>query len=161
MRTRIWNNMSNIKFKAVYTGECSGRADLIGRTYSFFLSFASASSVAAWAFWESVPGLWASIVATAQALHLAKPYVPFMKHDKDFLEMSFEFEHLYLEYERFWVAYDDDRIPEEEAETKFYELREKGIEIEERHKQARCPRFKQLMAMADRDVKTALALNFT
>jgi hypothetical protein len=153
--------MANIKFKAIYTGECSRRADLIGRFYSFFLSFASASSVAAWAIWESVPGLWACIVGFAQILHLAKPYLPLMKNDKDFLEISFEFESLYLDYERLWVAYDDDRIPEEEAEAKFYALREKEVEIEKMHRQTHCPRFKKLIAKADQDAKTALALNFT
>ena len=161
MRTRIWNNMANIKFKAIYTGECSRCADQTGRAYSFFLSFTSASSVAAWVIWQSVPGLWASIVALAQVLHVAKPYLPFMKHDKDFLEMSFEFESLYLDYERFWVAYDDDRIPDEEAEAKFYALREKEIEIEKMHKQTHCPRFKKLIGKAERDAKTALTLNFT
>ena len=153
--------MANIKFKAIYTNECSRRADLTGRGYSFFLSFASASSVAAWAIWQAVPTLWASIVALAQILHLAKPYLPFMKYEKDLLEMSFEFESLYLEYDRFWVAYEADRLSDEEVESKFYELRVKEIEIEKMHKQTHCPRFRKLIAKAEQDAKTALALNFT
>jgi hypothetical protein len=84
-----------------------------------------------------------------------------MKHDKDFLEMSFEFESLYLEYERFWVAYDDDRIPDDEAETRFYELREKGLEIEKMHKHTPCPEFKGLMAKSDQKSTSAIALNFS
>lgn len=161
MRTRVWNNMANIKFKAIYTGECSRLAERAGRSYSFFLSFASASSVAAWAIWQQVPWLWAGIVALSQVLHIAKPYLPFMKHDKDFLEMSFELEYLYLEYERLWVAFDDDRLSEAEAEKQFYVLREREIKIEQSHKQTHCPRFKRLIERVEQDAKTALALNFT
>lgn len=161
MRTRIWNNMANTKFKAIYTCECSRLADRTGRAYSFFLSFASASSVAAWAVWQQLPGLWAGIIAVSQVLHIAKPYLPFMKHDKDFLEMCFNFDYLYLDYERLWVAYDDDRLTDEDAEKKFYVLRERELKIEQAHKQTQCPRFKRLIAKAEQDAKTALALNFT
>jgi len=153
--------MANIKFKAVYTGECSRRADLIGRWYSCFLAFASASSVAAWTIWKTIPDLWAGVVGFGQVLHLVKPYLPLIKNDKEFLEMSFAFESLYLEYERFWVAFDDDRIPNEEAEARFYVLREKEVEIEKMHKHVHCPRFQKLIAKADQDAKTALSLNFS
>ena len=160
MRNRIWNNMANIKFKSIYTNECHRLSDSIGRIYSFFLSFASASSVAAWAIWKDYPLVWAGIVTIAQILHLAKPYLPFMKHDKDFLEMSFDFACLYLEYERLWVNYEDKRITEEEAENKFYLLRDQEIEIEKSYKQAQCPRLTWLIDRAEQDTTTALALNF-
>ena len=74
--------------------------------------------------------------------------------------MSFQFERLYLDYERLWVAYENDRLSEEEAESKFYELRERATEIEESHKQMHCWRFKGLIAYAERETFTALALNF-
>lgn len=153
--------MANIKFKAIYTGECSRQADLIGRGYSFFLAIASASSIAAWSIWKTIPGLWACLVGFGQLLHLAKPYLPLIKSDKDFLEMSFAFESLYLEYERFWVAYDEDRMPEDDVDARFYALREKEIAIEKMHKHAQCPRFQKLIAKAEQEAKTCLALNFS
>jgi len=100
MRIRIWNQLANIRFKGLYTHRCSRRADTFGRAYSFFLAFVSTSSVAAWAIWTKAPGVWAAIVTVAQVLHIGKPYLPFMKHDKQFLEMSFEFEALYLQSRR-------------------------------------------------------------
>lgn len=161
MRTQLWNNMANIKFKAIYLDECSRMADKVGRAYSLFLSFASASSVATWVVWEKMPLLWAAIVTIAQMFHLAKPYLLFMKNDKDFLEMSFEFESLYLEYERLWVAYDDGRLQGKEAEDRFYALREKEAGIEKAHKQLHCPRLNRLIIKAELQAKAALALNFT
>lgn len=49
---RIWNNLANIKFKALYTCECSRIAGLSGRALSFLLALTSASSVGAWTLWQ-------------------------------------------------------------------------------------------------------------
>lgn len=160
MRTRIWNNMANTKFKVFYLSQCSRWADIAGRAYSLFLSIASASCVAAWALWQELPWLWAAFVAIAQILHLAKPYLHFMKSEKDFLEMSFEFNYLYLEYERLWVAYEDGRLDDARAENTFYELREKETDIEKVHKQVRCPRLKCFIVKAQQETEQALAINF-
>jgi len=160
MRTRIWNNLANIKFKAFYCSKCSSLAGTCGRVYSFFLSFASAGSVAAWAIWKQCPGLWATIVAIAQVLHIAKPYIPFLGSDKDFLEMSFDFERLYLLYERLWYDFENNTITTDQAGETFYQYREKEIEIERTHRATSCPEIGFLVRKAQRDTSTALALNF-
>ena len=160
MRTRIWSSLANIKFKAMYTNMCSRRAELAGQFCSFVLAVTSASSVTAWAIWESLPGLWASIVAVAQVLHVGRPHLPFMKHDKGFLEMSFEFEALYLELEKLWFEFENERVTAEEAEQRFYELRAREIEIERTHKEVHCPRFKSWIVQTQRETEKALALNF-
>jgi len=160
IRMRIWNNLANIKFKVIYASECSRFADKTGNIYSFFLSIASASSVAAWALWQRIPGLWAGIVAIAQVLHIAKPYIPFMKHDKEYLEQSFEFETLYLGYEKLWFEYEDGRIEEMKAEEVFYKFREKETEIERSYKNACCPNFKFILDKAQKATVEALSRNF-
>lgn len=159
MRNRIWFHMANIKFKAIFTYECYRLAESLGRYYSLFLSFASATSVAAWAMWKQYPTVWATVVALAQLLHIAKPYVPLIKHDKDFLEMSFSFESLYLESEKLWSAFEGESISNEAAESQFYTLREKELSIEKSHKQAIFPRFKFLTNYAVDETSKALARN--
>ena len=160
MRTRIWNNLANIQFKAIYTGKCARLADRASRACGFILAVASASSVAAWAIWQKLPWLWTGIVAGSQLLHLARPYLPFLKHDKAFLEMRFAFEHLYLDYEKFWIAFEDDRLSVVEAEERFYALREREIAIEEKYRRAPCPRLQFLMAAAEQETTIALVFNF-
>lgn len=159
MRNRIWFYMANIKFKAIFTYECYRLAERLGRYYSLFLSIASATSVAAWAMWKQYPTVWAIIVALAQLLHIAKPYFPLIKHDKDFLEMSFSFESLYLNSEKLWSAFEGDSISNGIAENQFYILREKEVEIEKSHKHAICPRFKFLINYAVDETDRALARN--
>ena len=159
-RTRIWNALANIKFKANYTNKCSSRADLIGGSVTFFLSATSASCVGAWVCWQEWPGLWASIVAVAQLLHIGMPHLPFVKHDKRFLEMSFAFEALYLDFEKLWFQFEKCQMTDEAAEQQFYLLREREIEIEQTHKEAHCPDIKSLMKIALTETEKELALRF-
>lgn len=160
MRERVWKNLANIKFKASYCNRYAALADRCGRFYSFVLAFASAGSVAAWAFWKHYPGLWAAIVAVAQVLQVAKPYIPFLGRSMDYLSMSFDFEKLYLLYERLWYDMEDERIGSEAADKLFYEFREREMEIERLHKAYDCRDLKFLVRKALHDSNIALALNF-
>lgn len=104
--------------------------------------------------------IWAMIIAIAQVLHIAKPYIPFLGNEKDYLEMSFEFDALYLKYERLWYLLERGQIEEAEAEQKFYELREKEVEIEKTYKHARCPKSKRYIDKVYIEAEKALNLNF-
>lgn len=160
MRRRIWGNLTNIKFKAIYTNECSGLASRVGSVYSFILAFTSASSVATWVIWEKYPVIWASIVGVSQVLHVLKPYIRFIKHEKDFLEMSFEFEWLYLSYEKLWYDYENQRKNQDEIAQQLNECRQKELSIEEKHKQVRLPHWKWLTKKSQVKVNTVLNVHF-
>ena len=160
MRNRIWNNLANIRFKALYTAQVSRRAYYVGNAYSFFLAFAAASSVSAWAIWEKYPVVWASIVAISQVLHIAKPYVPFIGRDREFMEMSLQFELLYLAYEKLWFDYAKDDHDEDVMEKTFYGCRKKELDISSRFKHIVCPEIKSLMAKSDAETNKYLGDNF-
>ena len=160
MRNRLWDNLQNAKFKSAYLSKVSKRAYVWGNAYSFFLAFASASSVAAWTVWSDVPGIWATIVAISQLLHIAKPYFPFLKNDRDFYEMSFQYESLYLDYERLWFKYENGKITEDETENIFYKSRESEMEIINKFKHIHCPDFKNLANEVSNEVNAELARTF-
>ncbi len=160
MQDRIWNNIANIKFKSIYTGKVSRRAYHVGNAYSFILAFASASSVAAWAIWETFPVIWASIVTVSQVLHIAKPYIPFVKNDREFIEMSLLYESLYLSYEKMWFDYRKSDHNEEEIEKYFYILRKKEHEITKKFKHIVCPILKGLIKESDEETNSFLETNF-
>jgi len=160
MRARLWKNLANIRFKAFYCNRCSTLAGTCGRAYSLFLSFASASCVAAWAIWQKHHIIWAVILAIAQVLHIARPYIRFLKSEKEFLAMSFEFKHLYLSYERLWYDFENGVVTEEEAEKRFYEFRKREIDIERTYQSTHTPQINFLMSKAQRDTYSELSLNF-
>jgi hypothetical protein len=130
----------------------------LGNFYSFFLAFASASSVAAWALWKSYPTVWAGIVAVSQVLHIAKPYIPFIKNDKEFMEMSLLYETLYILYEKLWYGNENSNI--DSIESKFYELRDQELDISQRYKHIICPEFNGLIKDSSKETAKELSLHF-
>ena len=153
--------MANVKFMAIYAYKCSNLSGSVGRIYSFVLAFASASSVATWVIWKQYPVLWALIVGIAQVLHIAKPYIFFIKNETEFLEYYFDFNTLYLEYERLWYDFEDERADEETVRNRFNALREKELQIVRSHKQTHCPKLKWLLDQAQAETDAALKLNFS
>jgi len=84
----------------------------------------------------------------------------FLKSEKEFLAMSFEFKHLYLSYERLWYDLENEVVTVELAEKKFYELREKEIQIERIYQSTHTSEINFLMSKAQRDTDNELSLNF-
>jgi len=156
MRNRLWNHLQNAKFKSLYLSKVSKRAYVWGNAYSFVLAFASASSVAAWAIWETIPTIWAAIVAISQLLHIAKPYFPFLKNDRDFYEMSFIYEKLYVTYERLWFKYEDGKINSDVVEDTFYDLRQSEMDMMDKFKHIHCPYYKNLSNRVSQEVSKEL-----
>ncbi len=160
MRERVWNNLADIKFKSIYLNKVSNRAYHWGNAYSIFLAVASASSVAAWAVWEKYPALWAAIVAISQILHIIKPYMYFIKNDKEFIEMSLLFEGIYLSYEKLWYELQKEDFNSDEAENTFYENRQKELDISKNHKHVVCPNIASLISKADAETNNFLQAHF-
>ncbi len=160
MQDRIWTNLANIKFKCIYTAKVSKRSYHAGNMYSIFLALASATSVATWAIWNKFPVVWASIVAISQVLHIAKPYIPFVKNDKEFIEQSLLFESLYLSYEKLWFDNRKEDVDENQIEERFYNLRQKEHDINTRFKHVVCPNFKRLIKSSDEEADKYLETNY-
>jgi hypothetical protein len=158
-RNRIWNNLANIKFKALYACECSRMASRWGRLASFGLALTSASSVATWALWQQHTRIWAIIIGVGQLAQVALPYVPFLKNEKEYLGMSFEFENLYLEYEQLWYDLQDKTVTETSAKERLTQLRAREIEIEKAG--VRCPKKEQWIERINTETESVLKLDFS
>ncbi|EGQ9502716.1 hypothetical protein NMS18_003359 [Vibrio cholerae] len=161
MRNRIWEHLQESKFKAEYLGLVSKKAYLWGNTYSFILAFSSAGCVAAWSIWKTNPTIWAIIVAISQVLHLAKPYMPYIKHDRDLFEMGCKYESLYVSYEQLWFAFEKSRLCEDDVEKRFYELRKSEQNFLSQFKQIYCPEFPSLMKVVSEKTSKQLDRTFS
>src|ERR671926_789758 len=139
MRDRIWKHIINIKFKALYTNECSRLAGKYTRILGFSLATISAASVATWAIWKQQTTTWAVIIGIALIIQIAIPFIPFLKHEKELLAWSFELESLYLEYEELWHSLADGTLNPTKAKARLKELRRKELEINKSYKEVSCP----------------------
>jgi hypothetical protein len=161
MRDRIWIQLANTKFQALYSLECSKIAGRYGRLYSFGLAFVSCGSVAGWGIWTRYPEVWAIIIIVGQLLHLAKPLFPFSKQERDFLEVSFDLEHLYLDYERLWYALEGRSINETAADQRYYKCRDRALHIQKKMKTSHCPERPSRMTKIDAKTRAYLDTHFT
>ena len=124
---------------------------------AFAIAITSASTVGAWTIWQQHRTLWAVIIAVGQILLIALPHVPFLKSEKEFLSMSFEFESLYLRYEQLWYDFRDGTIDDNAAKLAINELRAKEVEIEKAG--VRCPRVQRWMKRVAADAESVLKLD--
>jgi len=104
---------------------------------SFILALLS--SVAAWKLWQQHQTMWALLIGAGQILMIAVPHIPFLKSEKEFLTMSYEFEGLYLRYEQLWYDLRDGSVDDSAAKEKINKLRAKEVEIEKGG--VHCPRI--------------------
>ncbi|CAH8187650.1 conserved hypothetical protein [Vibrio aestuarianus] len=160
MRNRLWDNLQNTKFKSAYLSEVSKRSYYWGNAYSFILAFGSAGSVAAWAVWKDFPTVWAAVVAFSQFLHIAKPYLPFLKNERDFFEMGHQYEILYLSYEKLWFKYEKGQLSDDEVEKEYYRLRSVELNNSNRFKGIYCPTFIKLTNKVSDEISEELTRTF-
>ena len=156
LRVKIWNNMSNVKFKGLYTSKCARKAQWLSNMISFIIAVVSSSSIAAWSIWNKVPSAWATIIAASQFLHIAKQYIPTVKNENAFLEMSFEFEALFLEYEKLWYNSETKRHETHKIAEIYHELRAKELSIEKSHKTVFCPEPAKLIERTQTEVHSIM-----
>jgi hypothetical protein len=157
LRNRVWNNLVDIKFKALYACECARKADLFDRVLSVVLAICGSAGVAAWSIWQQHARIWAVVIGVSQVLAVARPYLPFLKNESKFLGVSFELEALYLEYEKLWYKLESNSTDASLA-SRFDKLRRKALEIEKHGPQF--PRVTRWMNRIDKDKDGALKIDF-
>ncbi|HBR93309.1 MAG TPA: hypothetical protein DEA90_04005 [Opitutae bacterium] len=158
MRERFWKNLINTKFQAYYYIDLAWLIENGDRMINFIIGFVSSASIAAWALWDNIPWLWASIVVVSQIIIVAKPYLPFIKDVNTYIEYSYDLERLYLEYEGHWHQLE--KVDFDGAEEIFKKLRQSELAINEKFKKIQTPDLKILSSAARRKIDKFVEIQF-
>ena len=127
LRDKIWHNLVNSKFKCFYLGYSIGKYQRRSLSMNIFLSIVSISSVSAWIIWESLPWLWAMIIAASNILIAIKPL---LRYDKTVSELNKRLallENIEIEYERLFFELDSGKLDEDSGSEKYFTLYENQI----------------------------------
>lgn len=132
----IWNQMQNSKFKEFYINLLLETFQKRERTINIFLVIVTSTSISAWAIWkfDYLQWLWAIIIAVSQIISLIKPYLNYSKYAKELNEKSFLLQTLNVEYEKLWLSYKFEKITNEQAFEKAFDLKNtltKGLNFSE------------------------------
>lgn len=121
MRERYWNMFFDAKYKFFYYSFYKQYCDKITLCIKASLAIVSCASVAAWSIWETLPALWAIIIAISQIVSIAQEYLPFAKASAGIEYLLPDLEHLTIDIASDWNRIDqidDDEIIEKIA---FYQ----------------------------------------
>ncbi len=122
---QIFKNMANARYKYYILDLLSDKYFKYDRNLNIFLALTSSGSVAAWAFWERFPGIWAFIIVLAQLVNLLKPFFPFSKICKEINEKQRLFQEHLLNYEKLWEAIQNNDINGKTGRKRYMKLRSK------------------------------------
>jgi hypothetical protein len=129
MNDQIWGLQCNLKFQSYCLAFLVAKFQKRERNLNLFLAIASSGSIGAWAIWQQIPMVWASIIAGSQILTVVKPYFPFYKYAKDLMAKCSKAEILNIEMERLWYKVQTNKITEDEASELYFDLKKQVTEL--------------------------------
>lgn len=158
----IWNQMQNSKFKEFYINLLLERFQKMDRLINIFLVIVTSTSISAWAIWQFdyLKWLWAVLIAASQIMLLIKPYLNFTKYAKELNEKYFLLQTLNVEYEKLWLSYKFEKITNEQAFEKAFDLKNtltKGLNFSD---EIIISEKKELVAKAKEKLGNYLRTNF-
>ncbi len=158
----IWNQMQNSKFKEFYINLLLEKFQKRERLINIFLVIITSTSISAWAIWrlDYLKWLWATLVAVSQIISLIKPYLNYTKYAKELNEKYFLLQTLNVEYEKLWLSYKFEKITNEQAFEKAFDLKNtltKGLNFSE---EIIISENKEMVAKAKEKLGNYLTTNF-
>lgn len=160
MRTRIWTNLVNLRFKVYYIDGLVDRFQKRDRNLNIFLALVSFGSISAWAVWDAVPWLWGLILAISHVVNAIKPYLPFHKYVKELNSKFFLTQEIQHEFERLWYESENGLIKDTQVADKFFALQKKAMNALRFSDDIVLSENKEIKEKADLLTKTYIESNF-
>lgn len=116
-QNQYWRELDQLKVHSLYLGEYLQSTTKIDRGINMFLAVTSSSSICGWAIFKEFAFFWGAIIALSQLLNAVKPHLPYSKRLKSLHGITNEMDALCIA-----------------METKWFDVSEGKLEIEEIHK---------------------------
>lgn len=124
LRNRIWSELTqskhNVEFASAYS---DGQRSRI-RFFNLVILVFSTGGIMGWKIWDSLPLVACVIIASASLLRLIQPQLIM---DDKLLKKLDDVHRFYVDYfnqlEQLWLDFEADRISNEDAQTRFYNLK--------------------------------------
>ena len=160
IRTKIWYNLVNLKFKCYYISHMIDKIQKRNLYINIFLALASLSSIAAWAIWKVFPEIWGVIIAASNILIAIKPLLGDDKKIKQLNEILPSLESIEIEYEKLFFNLDDKKIDEKECAEIFFVVYEKQIKALKTSADVILGLDKRIKELADSDTNRYIFNNY-
>lgn len=130
MRNRIWTELTQAKHSAEFASLYSDRQRVILRIFNIGILAFSSAGIMGWKLWQHLPLIACIIIALVSLLRLIQPHI--IMSEKQLKNLD-EIQRFYSDYfndlERLWFDFEKDRLTEEEATNRFFELKKNETAI--------------------------------
>jgi hypothetical protein len=158
VRTRVWNNLTNIKFQHYYFQDLASLVSDVDKWLSIFLALVSSVSVGSWLIWKEHPEIWATIIGVSQLIIIIKPFFPILEQESEFVKYSLDLNKLSLIYEKLWRKCDKNGF--DNCEEAFSQLKGEEHNLIDKYSALRIPEYQFLIRKARKRIDSYIEINF-
>ncbi len=99
-----WGLLEDAKYHERYSYHQLKKTTTIVSVLNFFQAFVSCGSVSAWALWDKLDFIWATLIAISQLLTALKAHIPFYKRKENLQKTYIQLVDLYQNIEHDWLS---------------------------------------------------------
>ncbi len=150
---RYWAELTQLRGHVIYLNGYRVESELWERRVNFGIAAVSSTSLAIWAVSQSVPWLWALLIAATQVFNSVKHYLPFEQRIEGIGRLNGELSNIALYAERKWYAVSEGELTGEEIHSLTFDIRRRKQEAEEEHLTRPLPDIPELRERAEQEAK--------
>jgi len=155
--SRIWMELSQAKENEIFASLLAMRQKRYLNWFNIFIIITSTSGVMSWNIWENAPLIASAIVAVSSLLKQMQNNIIF---DEDKISKIITIQNFYSDYynklERLFYNYYNNKITDDEAAERFYEIKDSESEINQTVNETIIQHPKKIKEQSVREMQTYL-----
>jgi hypothetical protein len=156
IQDQYWKEIFQLKTHINYIELLLEKAEKRDRILMIFLAVTSSSSIGAWAIWQELSWLWASIIATSQVVAAIKPYLPYKARIKAYSALLTELEELMVQAEFKWHSISEGELTASEINKARFDIKNNKQKYLKKHIQTTIPSNNKLHEEAESNARDYL-----
>lgn len=154
----LWQQFYRVSVRSVYLEKLLESHETTDRRVSIFLAITSSSSIAGWAIWKDLSGLWAFLIALSQLINAVLPHFAYKERIKSLSGLARDLRQLAISLESKWLDVVAGDVADKEMRRTYSEYLRREAEFEEKYFHGKSiPKNAQLFEDAEDEVLTYLA----
>jgi len=151
---RYWRELIQLKIQILYLAGYEMESKKVDKTFKVFLAIASSGSIAAWAIWQPLQFIWATIIAASQLLSAIKDLLPYQRRVEKISALGAELGDLFIFAESSWYSVAEGELSDVQIHRLVIEVKRRIAKSAKKHlKDEPLPMRRKLMAEAAEQAK--------
>ena len=161
MRNRLWTELTQSKHNLGYCIGLVSYQRTIQKWFNICILAFSTSGIMGWTIWKQFPIVVCFVITALELVKLLQPHLIPAEKNIDKIDAVAEFySNYYNTLEQIWYDHYNERISDEDAQTRFYALKGTEKEINSTVTQLIRGRNKKLLKRTERETKTYFQRTF-